>query len=153
MAKKKFNLKGRIINLLRDLSKKHPQRKEVEDRTKVAPATHECQKCGLWLYKGTSNKNYENLKKEFPNKRIEKGRLEVDHNDPVISLEKGWEFSYDGYIERLFCGSEKLTGLCRGCHQKKSNIEKQIKKYKKDTKELKDSLKLYEQFKSEYLDE
>lgn len=121
--KKAYNLKGVIINSLRNLSLKHPQRKEVEDRTKVAPATHQCESCGVWCYKGTSDKNLQALKEEFPNENIIKGRLDVDHVDPVIPIVSGWEFTYDKYIERLFCGSEHLSGLCKGCHKEKSGKE------------------------------
>lgn len=125
---KKFNLKGRIINILRDLSVKHPQRKAVEDRTKVAPATHSCESCGVWCYKGTSEKNYNALKEEYPNKNFIRGRLDVDHVDPVIKLEKGWKFTYDEFIERLFCGPKGLQGLCKECHKEKSAKEAELRK-------------------------
>lgn len=134
--KKKYNLQGVIINALRNLSLKHPQRKEVEDRTKVAPACHSCEACGTWCYKGTSDKNLEALREQFPDENIIKGKLDVDHIDPVIKIEKGWKFTYDEFIERLFCGSDKLSGLCKTCHKEKSakeaTIRAELRKEKKD---------------------
>lgn len=95
----------------------------MEDRTKVEIACHECESCGKWLYKGTSQKNYEALCEKYPDKNIERGRLDIDHVHTVIPIEKGWKFTYDEYIERLFCGSELLQGLCKECHKEKSEKE------------------------------
>lgn len=125
----------------------------MEDRTKVAPATNECTRCKKWIYKGTSQKNFEELISQHPKKVIEKGRLEIDHTEPTISLQKGWVFSYDDYIKRLFCGPEGLVGLCKSCHLKKSNLEKEIRKSENNSKELREAWKAYNKFVSEYLDE
>lgn len=149
--KKKYNLKGKIINTLRNLSKKHPQRKAVEDRTKVDSATFSCERCGIWLYKGTSEKNFLALQEKHPDKKIIKGKLQVDHQVCAISLDKGWKFSYDDYIARLFCGEEKLSGLCHDCHTEKTNLEKVIRKEKAGTKELEEAWEIYKKFLEEYL--
>ena len=151
--KKAYNLKGVIINSLRNLSLKHPQRKEVEDRTKVAPATHQCSRCKVWCYKGTSDKNLKALQDEYPKENIIKGRLDVDHISPCISLEKGWKFTYDNYIKRLFCGSEGLVGLCKICHKEKSKLESQIRKHDEGTTELVEAWIIYKDFLREFIDE
>jgi hypothetical protein len=126
--KKKYNLQGTIINLLRNLSLKHPQRKEVEDRTKVAPATHECEKCGVWIYKGKSQKNFDALKTDNPDKNIIMCTPQIDHISPIIPILKGWKFTYDEFIERTFCGSENLQLLCKSCHHKKTQEENELRR-------------------------
>lgn len=49
------------------------------------------------------------------NKRTPK--IHVDHIVPVGALE-------GGFFTRLFCPSTELQGLCKSCHQKKTNEER-----------------------------
>lgn len=56
-------------------------------------------------------------------KRRKRG-VQVDHIDPVISVEHGFQ-GWDIYITRKFVPKEKLQVLCLKCHRKKSNAENQ----------------------------
>lgn len=64
----------------------------------------------------------------------------VDHIDPVIPLDSGFE-SWDKFIERLFCSKDNLQLLCSyrlkdkhkhgneaSCHHKKTQIEREKRK-------------------------
>jgi len=52
--------------------------------------------------------------------------IQVDHIDPI------GEIGGPGYIERMFVSSKRLQGLCKKCHQKKTNQERKAKKKCKD---------------------
>jgi 5-methylcytosine-specific restriction endonuclease McrA len=52
----------------------------------------------------------------------------VDHRNPVVDIIKGWE-SWDVFIARLFCDVENLDLLCKNCHESKSAMEVQMRKY------------------------
>lgn len=53
--------------------------------------------------------------------------MEVDHIKPVVDPTKGFQ-SWDVFIDRLFCEAPNLQAICKGCHLKKTNLEKQEKK-------------------------
>ena len=53
--------------------------------------------------------------------------MEVDHIQPVVDPKKGF-VSWDVFINRLFCEAENLQAICKPCHLKKTNLEKQEKK-------------------------
>jgi len=57
--------------------------------------------------------------------------VQIDHIHPVIDIVKGWE-SWDVYIERLFCDVENLACLCKNCHESKTSIEVQMRKYARE---------------------
>jgi hypothetical protein len=40
----------------------------------------------------------------------------VDHQDPVVDPAAGFQ-GWDVYIARLFCGTEGLRVICKGCHE------------------------------------
>lgn len=48
----------------------------------------------------------------------------VDHREPIVLPEEGF-VSWDRYIERMFCEAEGLQVLCKSCHDKKSNSERE----------------------------
>lgn len=48
-------------------------------------------------------------------------KVYIDHIDPVGDV--GW-----GFIERLFCPSHRLMGLCLECHRVKTNTERRTKR-------------------------
>lgn len=47
--------------------------------------------------------------------------IKIDHIVPVGSLDTG-------FIQRLFCPSSELQGLCKTCHDNKSRHERKINK-------------------------
>jgi len=54
--------------------------------------------------------------------------VNVDHIEQAGSLR-----CYDdlpGFVETLFCEQENLQVLCKVCHDEKTNLEKELKKYK-----------------------
>jgi 5-methylcytosine-specific restriction endonuclease McrA len=56
---------------------------------------------------------------------------QVDHRNPVVDIIKGWE-SWDVFIARLFCDVENLDLLCTNCHNSKSAMEVQMRKYARE---------------------
>lgn len=53
---------------------------------------------------------------------------QVDHREPVVDIIKGFT-SWDDYIERLFCDVDGLDLLCKNCHEAKTTMEVQMRKY------------------------
>lgn len=126
-------IKGRIINSLREIHRNYDDnRKNAKKKAKIAPATYECPYCKIWMYEGKSEKNLNKLIKENPKKIIKKGKIQIDHVDPVIKLES-WTWNWDDYITRLFCDINNLSATCRSCHAKKTKKENNIRKNCKNT--------------------
>ena len=119
--------RGKIISALRKLTYSWEPRKEVLEAAKKAPATFECNDCGVWIYKGTSERNIEYIKEDNPDQEVIMGKVCVDHIDPVIDPDKGFE-NWDKYINRMFCEKENLQVLCAKCHDEKTKKEKKRKK-------------------------
>lgn len=55
--------------------------------------------------------------------------VQVDHTDPVVCPKEGFK-DWDTYIERMFCGVEKLQVLCKPCHKKKTAAEQKVRRKK-----------------------
>lgn len=118
--------KGKIINSLRRLSYSYPPRSAAKNKQKVAPATFECEHCGIWVYEGS--KNLEKLDLEAP-KGLTKGKVNHDHIEPVIPLDnfKKGDWDWHEYIERMFCDDTGYQILCKPCHDIKTKKEDQIR--------------------------
>ncbi len=60
-------------------------------------------------------------------------KIEIDHIQPVVAVEEGFT-TYDDYIHSKFVQADKLRGLCRACHAKKTKEEnkrrREVKKEK-----------------------
>lgn len=65
---------------------------------------------------------------DFPAKEVQ-----VDHIDPIVDPEKGFE-SWDLMIERMFCEKEGLQVMCLSCHKNKTNAERRRAKECRDGK-------------------
>lgn len=120
-------LKYRIIQALRKVYFQMNARKEVMERnrrstprfnkdgsrSKRDKVERQCEYCGDWV-----------MTKDF----------QVDHVEPVVRCD--WQskdigtpgFTWDTYIDRLFCGAENLLGTCTTCHDKKTGLEKHLRK-------------------------
>lgn len=48
----------------------------------------------------------------------------VDHIEPVVSTKEGF-VDWNTYIDRLFCEKDNLQLLCKSCHDKKSQRERE----------------------------
>lgn len=59
---------------------------------------------------------------DFPQKEVN-----VDHIEPVVDPKTGF-INWDIFIDRLYCEESNLAVLCRPCHLKKTNEEKEIAK-------------------------
>lgn len=87
--KPKYNLKSRITSALRRIWFYGPERREA---AKIAKARGICSVC-----------------KELCDK------LQIDHRIPVVPTD-GQPYTWQEYIDRLFCPAEGLRGICKGCH-------------------------------------
>lgn len=125
--------KGRIISALRKLTFSYPPRNAAKKAQKVAPASYRCESCEVVVYEGT--KDLENAGLEEFNDVI-KGKLYMDHISPVIPLlgfSKG-DWSWDEYIERMFCEQSGYQVLCESCHDLKTQQEDEIRKKARKSK-------------------
>lgn len=115
--------KAKIIAALRRLSYTWPARKTAKAKRKVDKALHSCELCDILCYEGKSQKQFIIYQKIYGKDKVLFERGHMDHIEPVIDPEKGWE-SWDKLInERLYPPLEGWQHLCPICHQKKSNKE------------------------------
>lgn len=78
-----------------------------------------------YFTKGRTNKC------EICNKMFIKSEMELDHEPPVVPLDKFWyQLSIDEYYDRVFNG--KVRKLCKACH--KTHTKQQTKDRKKAKK-------------------
>lgn len=118
----------RIIAALRKLTYSHAPRTCAKRRAKVAPATYRCEHCGLVVYEGSKSLEKADLS-QF--ERVVKGKTHMDHKEPVVDPEKGFE-TWDIYIKRMFCDEDGWQVLCEECHSIKTQLEKELKKNRKN---------------------
>jgi len=114
-------LKSFITSTLRGGFRRYPPKyeslkeaqvgKKINTKSQRLAMHYECGKC----------------KGHFPAKAVQ-----VDHILPVVCPKKGFE-SWDIFIARLFCSSDNLQVLCKGCHDIKTKDER-VKRVSKRTK-------------------
>lgn len=110
MAKEKSPesiLKSFIISTLRRASYRWVGRTQALRAARIERGLYQCNSC----------------KSSFKNKEIR-----LDHILPIIPVETGF-ISWDDYINRLFCDASSMQVLCLTCHDSKTNIEKEQRKY------------------------
>lgn len=123
--------KNMIIRRLRQASLASEERKIAKNNVKVAPASFQCESCGIVVYEGAKELDKAGLE-NFP-KKI-KGKTHMDHKDPVVDVYTK-EFNWDTYINSLFSPVENWQCLCEECHDKKTERENSIRnKNKKKAK-------------------
>lgn len=131
MAKKRPITPKQIHNLikqkLRLASLESPYKQSALEKAKVDIATHECAKCGSYIYSGVSNENYKKLKEKHPSKKFKRGKSECDHIESVVEVGVGF-VDWNTYIERLFCTEDGYQILCSDCHKEKSLKENKKRK-------------------------
>ena len=128
---------GKIISALRKLTYAYPPRNEVKKAAKVAAATYKCQSCEDIIYEGKKDLEKTGLLEEYPD--VKKGKMNIDHIDPVIPITgfANTEWDWNEYMENMFCDSDKLQCICSVCHKAKSAEEaKQRAAYRKSKKSL-----------------
>lgn len=88
----------------------------------------ECKKLARRAHKGRNKRQKWEYKCNKCSKYYKSDEVNVDHIEQAGSLRK-----YDdlpGFVETLFCEQDNLQVLCKECHDEKTNLEKQLKKYK-----------------------
>lgn len=123
-------LKGKIINALRKVSLTDGIRDKAKKRAKIAPAAYKCENsgCEVIIYEGKRPLKNTGLQEEYDD--VKKGKIHVDHIEPVIPVEgfpnKDWDWNI--YINRLFCDKDGRQVLCEDCHKEKTDKENEIRK-------------------------
>lgn len=109
----KFN--SFIKNNLRSASRKWAPINECKKRANVGRGVYKCAECKEEVAPTTV----------CPETRKRIKNVFVDHIVPIVDPEVGF-VSWDSVIERMFCDSDNLQLLCKGCHDIKSleDIEK-----------------------------
>ena len=72
-------------------------------------------------------------------------KLAIDHVDPVISVDDGFQ-DWNIFIARLWCDKSNLQRICDTCHNKKTQeerISRLNKQYSAELDELEKTLKSY----------
>lgn len=106
---KKLNRKTFCIATLRRASYRWPPRNEARNKAKVGRNQYICAECG-------------------PNIKYGKKDTQLDHINPIIPVETGWQ-GLDMFAERLLCEAEGFQLLCRMHHDLKTSHEKELRKY------------------------
>ncbi len=91
--KKKPPLKSKITGALRKVWRWSPERRAALERARVQRGVYECELCG--------------------HRSGPKG-VQVDH---IVPCRLSDDASWDGFIARLFCGTDGLRVICKGCHK------------------------------------
>lgn len=97
-----------ILNALRGASRRWSPINTTKKNARISRNTYVCSHC----------------KSKVTNKNIK-----VDHTQPVVST-SGF-VDYNTYIERLFVETDKLSALCKKCHDAKTLEENKLRKYNK----------------------
>ena len=124
--KKSYVPVAKIKNNLRKLHMHCPQKRIAKNRSKIDIATFKCENpsCDKAYYEGKSQERYEAIRDNWKieNIIVERGKIELDHIEPVVNIKKGFG-SWDDYISGLWCGADDYQNLCTECHSEKSNDE------------------------------
>lgn len=131
VKKKSYVPINKIKKHLRRLSYQRKEYSQAKNRAKVDIAIFKCEQCGQLMYNGKSQKSFDNNAKKYDNLIWE--TPELDHNIPVVEPKRGF-VTWDEYLDRLFCGPDELTVLCKSCHK---NVSKEEMKERKKAGSLK----------------
>lgn len=104
-----------VTSQLRQGTRKWAPINEVKKKARVSRGLYECAGCG---------EHVPPTIRDGP-KRVQ--NIFVDHINPIVDPALGFT-SWDDYIERIYCEEENLQVLCKTCHDKKSNEEREIAK-------------------------
>jgi len=112
-VKKPLNKKSFVIMVLRRGSYKWPPRNEVLKSARVDRGMYQCNVCKTVV-----------------------GRKDIslDHITPVVSL-SGFT-TWDEYIDRMYCDASGFQAICTVCHDKKTAMERELRKEKRLEKKL-----------------
>jgi len=105
--RKRSNLKSFIINALRRATYRWPPRGDALKCSRKERGLYQCAHCEEY----------------FKNKEIC-----LDHITPVVDPKTGFT-TWDEYIEKMFPEKEGFQVLCRRCHDVKTGLEDEMRKY------------------------
>ena len=128
--------KGKIVSALRRLTFAYKPINDAEKRQKVDAMLYECEGCSDYVYKGSSEKNFNKLVDKYPDNTVRRVKKIVrDHKEEVVPIEgfkNGWDWNV--FIERMFCKSEDIQILCPDCDKLVTDEQKRRRKLVRDTK-------------------
>jgi len=112
---KVFNLRQYLINVLRRASYRYPERNKAMISARIDRNTYLCKECG-------------------PSKTYTRNDVTVDHINPIRPVDRAAnDWTWDEFINNLFCDANKLQVLCKSCHKNKTKMENMLRKqYKLD---------------------
>ena len=127
-------LKNFIINTLRRASFRWKPRAEAKKRYKVKVGEYST---------GRAKYGYRCAKCD---EVFKSGEVKMDHTHAVVNPVTGF-IGFDDFVERMFCGEDKFSCLCPGCHDEKTSVEKD---YRVKFRELKKNDETSEELEKEY---
>lgn len=107
-----------IKSLLRQGTRRWGPIHQVKKEAWVARGLYECAHCK------------QHVGPTYRDGRKRKQNIFVDHIAPIIDPAVGFT-TWDDCIERMFCEKDNLQVLCKDCHDKKSQEEKEITKIRR----------------------
>lgn len=122
--KKSYVPVAKIKNALRRIHLHDKQRRKAKERAKIDAALFKCEaeECNVAIYEGQSSKNFDKLAEKWTELELIKGKIELDHKNPVVEPRKGMA-DWNTYIERLWCAADQYSALCSDCHKAKTAEE------------------------------
>lgn len=109
-----------IKSALRAASRRWPQKHEALKKACVGKRLNKATGKDIFHYKCAACANL-----------FKAADVQVDHIDPVVSVERGFE-GWDVYIERMFCEADGYQVLCKPCHSIKTANERKARKGNKN---------------------
>lgn len=109
-----------IKSALRAASRKWPQKHEALKKACVGKRLNKATGKDVFHYKCAACSNL-----------FKAVDVQVDHIDPVVSVENGFE-GWGIYIERMFCEADGYQVLCKTCHSVKTANERKARKEYRD---------------------
>ena len=89
----------------------------------------ECKNLARRAYKGANKRQKWEYQCNKCKGWFKSDEVNVDHIEPAGSLNCANDLP--AFVESLFCEQDNLQVLCTVCHNEKTNLEKQLKKFKK----------------------
>lgn len=108
-----------VTEVMQESRREIPRYNKDGSRAKKNWVQRQCQVCDQWV--GSSH-------------------IVVDHKDPVISIDDGFE-DWNEFVARLWCDKSNLQRICDPCHDKKTAKERYERMYSQELQ----SLDAYEQ--------
>ena len=111
--KKRKTIKTFLIPKLRSASLYWPARQDVYERIRVERGKYACEMCG-----------------EIKARK----EIAIDHINPIISIQHGFNDDWTALINALYCEADGLQGLCKPCHSIKTMQEDEMRRHYKAEK-------------------